>query len=200
MMDIDDGGLLSFMNSFVLFYNQRNGTLFMKDGVSVYDLWKVFGITEEKVVEEIKEFYKSPEFERLPASSGALDLLSRISQQGNLAYAITARPAYTRYSTESNLRLNFGKYAPEVIFSKPYSSLLDPGKKFKTKAEICLEKQVGFVTEDSVEHANALGESGITVFLLTQPWNVNCTRIHPNVTRVESLSDVLKMKNLFTSE
>lgn len=200
MMDIDDGGLLEFMPSFLEYYNIRNGTHFVKQDIFTYDLWKSLEITEEKAIAEIQEFYQSFEFSRLPSFSGAIELLSRLSEYNSSVFAITARPSHVNVYTEANLKFNFGKYAPEVIFSKPYTPLLNNLTGLKTKVEICLERDVGFATEDSVKHANALGEAGIVTFLLPQPWNLSETKIHSKVTRINSLKDVLEMHKMIISE
>ncbi|MEK6850503.1 MAG: hypothetical protein AABX85_02930 [Nanoarchaeota archaeon] len=200
MIDIDDGGLLEFMPSFLEYYNRRNGTHFVKQDIFSYDLWKSFGITEEKAVTEIQKFYQSPGFNRLPTFPGAIELLCHLSKYGSSVFAVTARPSHVDVLTKDNLRFNFGEYAPEVIFSRPYTPLLDGNGKLKTKVEICLERNIGFATEDSVKQANTLGEAGIIAFLLPQPWNLNEIKIHSKVIRVNSLRDVVEKKRLFISE
>jgi len=191
LLDIDEV-LLEFMPEFIHFYNMRNlkrhGIIFVKEDINTYDLWKVFGITEQEAVNEVQEFNKTINFRNLSACRGAIDFVNKI--KGNCV-AVTARTDSTYEATKYNLDLRFGAGRIRVRFAKPYS-LLTGGNHPLGKREICLQEGARYAVEDSALHAINLAGVCEEVYLVNQPWNVGINEVntYKNIIRIKSLDEI----------
>ena len=188
MLDIDDGGLLDFINPFLRWYNFKNRTLFKKEDIYTYDFWKPLGVSEQEIVDEVNLFNESKYFRDLPEFPRATQFLKRLRESSDYL-AITSRPSHTEEATRFNLQRRFNSLAPETIFAKPYTPLLG-GNGYKSKKDLCLDRRIRFAVEDSSKQANELASVGIVVYLLSQPWNANEVNLHDNVIRVNSLEEI----------
>jgi uncharacterized HAD superfamily protein len=176
-VDVDDVSL-DFVLSFVRFYNARYGTDFVKKDFFSYDLWKVLGITKEKITQRMSLFYESDYFDEIEPVQDAQEALYILNQKRNNVF-VTSRPIKIKLKTDLSLRRNFKDSYSETFYSGDFNG------QGKSKAEICKELGAFLIIEDCLKYALDCSSHGIPVFLVDQPWNQNGDLSNTLVTRIK---------------
>lgn len=111
----------------------------------------------------------------------ALNGVKLLHETGYLIHAVSSRKSPTRYYTGDWLATHgFGPFIAEV---HPRDRNLS-GPEFKLA--IAKKTQAEAAFDDQVRIAQTLAQSGLSVYLLTRPWNRELKKF-PNVRRVKSL-------------
>jgi len=189
-IDLDEV-LCNFIEKFLLFHNRIKNTNFKFEQVKEYHMNKLWGVSREEIVKELKEYYDSKEFENLsiiPGAKKAIDILSK----NNELIIITARPNFLKEKTEIWINKNFpNKFS--TIYLTNEGTHNEPTEK---KVDLCLKLGIKLVIEDSLENAIDCAKAGMKVFLLNKPWN-QCENLPENINRVYSWEEIIeKTKNL----
>lgn len=140
-----------------------------------YDWYKEYGYTRRAFWEEIVDPCIQ-DFENLYPVSKAIDFLWKYDKKFGNPIFVTSRPSYLEDATRSWLR---ERYAGK------YHLFMGAG----TKVDVCLREEVSFLVEDHLETANAVGESGIRVYLYDREYNQDGV-LHSNVERVSSWKEI----------
>ena len=168
-VDIDDT-LLDFVRNYILFCNEKYNINMQRED------FKTYSFDSEK----INEFYKTELFRKLSPFPNAAKVIDTLGKKNNLVI-ITSRPDELYSETIKQIVWNFPAAFSDVFFSiNHYTKAENSGK---TKAEICKEKEINLIIEDSLEYAKQCVEKGIDAILLDAPWNQN--GIVEGVTRVD---------------
>lgn len=188
-LDLDDV-IADFIPSFLEFYNNNYNSSLTRDNVSTYKLWYILGITQEKAVQRMIEFYDSPYFRDIRPVVGSMDAINVLNQNHKLCI-ITSRLEQGIGKTRRWIIDWFPSKFGEIYFAK---NTYAQDKKEKSKLEICLDLNVRFLVEDSLEYTQQCAEKGINVLLLNTPWN-QANKLPENVTRVKSWNEIVNIIN-----
>lgn len=129
-------------------------------------------------VEEEVSFYKN-NIERIAKKlniiDGAKEYIDKIKSDGNLIYIITGRDN-GEYSNPINMTKDwldkFNVYYDELLFADAYDK--------KSKANICVKKQIDIMIDDSISMCTNCINRGIKTFIMDTPYNkkANIPRVH----------------------
>jgi uncharacterized HAD superfamily protein len=179
-IDLDDV-VFDFTNSFLKFYNEKSGKSIKFEEVKSYYFADIFNVPLNEVIGLIEEMADNGLVENLPLFRNTSNVISNLSKENEIFF-ITSR--IVKKGTIESLNKNF----PEIKFNLIYTANCYSGLKGKTKTEICLERGVNLMIEDSLEYAKDLANNGIKTILLDRPWNVELN--HENVIRVRDWDEV----------
>ena len=190
-VDIDEV-LIEIMPALNRFYNFLHKTNFEIRDYVFYDLDKVWGVTKEKAVRTVNDFYDSSFFDDVFPVEGSQEAISSLAEIYELV-APTSRPDFIKTKTELQIKNFFGRKIKEIIFTGQYN--LESSQIFK--AGICLEKGILAIIEDNLEIAADCSAKGIKSFLLDRdektPWNQNHGRAREDgIIRVKSWSEIVE--------
>ncbi len=128
--------------------------------------------------EEEDSFYRN-NIERIAKKlniiDGAKEYIDKIKLDGNLIYIITGRDN-GEYSDPINMTkdwLNkFNVYYDELLFTDAYDK--------KSKADICVKKQIDIMVDDSISMCTNCIDRGIKTFIMDTQYNrkANIPRVH----------------------
>ncbi|MEM2121158.1 MAG: hypothetical protein QXU20_00660 [Candidatus Woesearchaeota archaeon] len=189
-VDLDDT-LFPFNKYFLIYRNKKHNTNYREDDIFSFYYEDVFNISTEEIMAEMDDFYKTREYEEVSPVKNSVKVLKEINKTHDLII-ITARPYYLVEKTKKWLKKNFGDLFLEVIFTNLQSL---SGEK-KSKAEVCLEKNIEIFIEDNFEYALDCAKSGIKTLLFNKPWNKNFStpkEYEDLIIRVNDWNDVLKI-------
>jgi len=181
-----DGVLADFFGPFIHFYNKRNNANLRLSDMTSYNLCKIFGISQESLIKEMGDFYKSPLFKFLPLIEGSKEAIHKI-YRFNLLYVVTSRPSSLYEETTFWIRNQFPDRFLKVHITNGYGTT---GIKEK-KSDVCLCNGYNLIIEDSADEVNDCAEKGIESILLKKPWNIN-EKTHPSVKRVNNWQEILQ--------
>ena len=185
-IDIDDV-LLDFVGTYVLFHNQTYKTNLKKEDFRTYSFNYARGGTMKQAVNSVKQFYSTSFFKEMKPLSGSVEAINRLKQEYDL-YNITSRPDYIFEETVEQIKKHFGNSFLEIYFSSNhYTGRKNSGK---SKAEICLQKGISKLIDDSLEYALECAKEGIDALLLDTPWNQNGE--HERINRVKNWNEILE--------
>ncbi len=188
-IDIDDV-VADFSGKFRNFYNSvfENGNKFKSyDGIRLSEFW---GVSEEKVLEILEDFYKSELFLEISPLPGAKNSLGILSNSNDLV-AVTNRPTYLREKTLGWVEQHYKGIFKKVLFNgnkhRDYS---------KSKAQTCLDKGLGVLVDDHASILRDCYDKGVGVILFDQPWNRDAKDLDEFRARDWShVLDILKKQN-----
>jgi len=181
-VDLDDV-VFEFTKEFIKFYNPRYGKEIKFEDVKTYHFPDIFDISLKEVVDMIDEMVKQGIGRNLPFCDYAKESIVDLSKEHDIFF-ITSRTI--RRGTLESLKRLF----PELKFELIFSSNFSVGNEGKTKGEICNEKNIDFMIEDTKEHAKDIAGRGIKVLLLNKPWNEDYKE-HPNIIKVNNWKEVV---------
>jgi uncharacterized HAD superfamily protein len=176
-VDVDDVSL-NFVPSFLRFYNAMYGTDFTKKDVICYDLWKVFNVTKEKMIQRMSLFHKSDYSDEIEPVQDAREALYILSQKKGNVF-VTSRPLEIKLKTDLSLSKNFRNSYSGIFYSGDFNG------QGKSKAEICKEIGASLIIEDCLKYALDCSAHGIPVFLINQPWNQDGDLSNTLITRIK---------------
>ncbi|MBS3072460.1 hypothetical protein J4477_01335 [Candidatus Pacearchaeota archaeon] len=188
--DIDDV-LFPYIQSFCAFHNRIYGTSVTPDNFYAYSLHDILGLEKEESVRRVDEFVSSDEFLDSQPMPGSEEAIEHLSQDFKIISVTSRRDNYKPATYEW-----INHFFPQVedIFFSGNAHINLPNR--KTKTEICLENNVGFLIEDSMHYSLDVAEAGISVYLFDHPWNQGIE--HNNIIRVSS-NEKDHWKNLLDS-
>ncbi len=177
-MGVDhDDTVLDFANALCVYHNRVYGGALEKHHMITFHTHEVWGCTEKEALQRIVDFVNSEEHRQMGVVPGAIESLRVFAQHFELI-GITARdPARAHATLELTERL-LGRLLPQIHFLG-YS---------KTKGDFCVEHGISLMSDDALHNAKSVGEKGIPVFLLDQPWNQG--NLPPNTTRVRDWAHI----------
>jgi uncharacterized HAD superfamily protein len=183
-VDVDDV-LLKFVDPFLEFMNPIYDTRFTQRHVKNYDLIKTFPINEEEMRKRIDEFFSNGYLHSLKPVYGAKKGMLELAKLYEVII-ITSRSREVKEGTLGSLRLTFPSCFSELLFARGYVH-----KEGKSKAEICQERDVYFLIDDSYVFADECAKNGRRALLLNRPWNQGKT--HDLVTRVQNWREIVEV-------
>jgi uncharacterized HAD superfamily protein len=191
-IDIDDV-IADFIPALLLFHNDRYGTNLTYEEFHNNEGWyKIWGGTEDDDIRKVYEFYETDHFYGLPVVSDANEILRKLKINHKLIL-ITAREETIAQPTLNWIEKHFPEIFDSVHFTNSYSQNLVQ----KKKSDICKEKSVDIMVDDSIKNTLDCSSNGINVLLVDRPWNRNF--IPPeNVKRVFSWGDIHDVINTFS--
>ncbi len=179
--DIDDV-LVDFMKFYIDFYNSKNNTSLSLNDIDGRNLQLIMGKTREEIEDSFREFYLTKEFSELTLFEGVKDSLNQLSKNHNIFF-ITSRPPKISKKTEDFLKSTFS-FDFEVFHT-------DFDDAHSHKADICLNKNIDIMIEDSLKNAEEISKNGITCFLLNKPWNKS-ERKSSNIICVKNWKEIME--------
>lgn len=182
-VDIDDV-IVNFNKGFLDFYNAKFNTNFCLEDLHTWRLDKALGISLDKAVLHVEEFFNSENFHQMIFLENAKESLQDLLDFHEIFF-ITARQKEVKEQTEKFFESHF----PE----KDYNLLFSGGEVWsegKSKDEICEELKIPLLIEDRKEYAFNAAQKGIKVLLLDKPWNQGVE--HENIMRVNDWKEILE--------
>ncbi len=181
-VDLDDT-VIEFVAGLIEFHNKKYGHAHERHHFTNWNIHETWGCTEEEGTRRIVEFYHSEHHQEITAIPGALDALLELSAEYDLV-AITARDPIRAPRVLPLIERLFGNIFTEVHFLGHQLS----------KGDKCVELGVRFMVDDALHNAHSVGERGIQVFLMNQPWNQGT--LPPNTIRVANWQEVIAHERL----
>ncbi|MEK6823690.1 MAG: hypothetical protein AABY06_01525 [Nanoarchaeota archaeon] len=183
-IDIDEV-LADLMNPLINFHNDNYNTKLHRDHFKTYNLWDIWGGTEEEANQKLQDFFHSRYFMEVKPIENSQKNISILSRKYDLVI-ITSRPDYIKEKTVSWLNQNFSNN-----FAKYYFTCEWPKNGMTRKEQICSERGINLIIEDSLEKSLACSKKGINVLLFDCPWN-KYNFLPENITRVKNWNEILE--------
>lgn len=181
-IDLDDV-LIDFNTHLTYYHNEVYGTSHTKEDFTTWNLWEIWGTTEEESYKRIDDFINSPEHDTILPVLGAVEAIKHLKENHELIL-ITARDS--KFSNQAFKLIN-------TFFENAFSSihfLYDNGVKNGTKGGVSKKLGIDVFIDDSLANAENVASEGITSYLFDTPWNKDCR--NEKIIRVHSWEDILK--------
>jgi uncharacterized HAD superfamily protein len=175
---VDIDGVIA--DTFPLLVRELNayfGASFSFPDIFDYNIFKVYGLSEQEVLSFLGERERVL-VEEPPVKEGAVPYLRRLSKR-HAIYLVSAR--YERYRSETEKWL--------LRHGVPYRDLVLLGT--PDKREACARLTVDLFVEDSLKNAGQLSSCGIPVLLLDAPYNRG--ELPPLVRRCFSWEEIFRL-------
>lgn len=185
-IDLDDV-LLDLNPALCAYHNDRHGTDFRKEDVTDYDLWKLWGCSQEELFRRIDDFYEAPEHLDAATVPGSETAIPMLAERYDL-FLVTAKPGRLRGMTEIWLDRYFPDAFREIRFTGGYQR---DGKVRVRKSDVCRELGIRTFVDDALGNVRDLAPHMDRVFLLDAPWNREGYD-HPSVVRAASWDDIVR--------
>jgi len=185
-VDIDEV-LAELTEAFLEYHNRTYGTSFKKKDMFSYSYHEVIGGTEEETRQKLLAFFNTDFFRNIKTVEGAKEAIALLAKKHQLSI-ITARPHFIRQQTEHLIESHFPKYFSSIILTNQWHGI---GAK-RSKSEVCKERKVSIMIDDSLHHAKDCAAQGIYVLLMDidYPWN-QATELPENIKRVHSWEEIV---------
>lgn len=177
-----DEVLARYIDSFVEFHNTAYGTSLTMASFSTYSLERTLGIPLAEETRRLAEFHESRYFGEILPYSDAVETISELKGRGLVV--VTSRQEEIIAATHGWVERHFSTAFQSVHFARYHGAPERP-----TKVEICQQRDVTDIVEDSLEHALACAAAGVRVFLVDKPWNKADT-LPDSVIRIHSLREM----------
>jgi uncharacterized HAD superfamily protein len=182
-----DSVIADLMEQVVPFHNERYHTSLTLEDYTDYALTSLWNCSQEEKILRIFEFYESPYMDKVQPMPGSNKALHHLSKNNDL-FVVTSRP----YSIENKTIEWLNTYFPDIFKSIHHTNqFLGATEKHVKKSAVCKEIQADIMIEDNVDFATDCVESGITTYLINQPWNKNQT-VDSKIVRVNGWSEIVK--------
>lgn len=185
-VDIDEV-LAELTEAFLAYHNHTYGTNLKKKDMFTYSYHEVIGETEKETRIKLLDFFNTDFFHNINTVNGAKRAIALLAKEHQLS-VITARPQIIRRQTEQLIANNFPKYFSTITLTNQWHGV---GKK-RSKSEVCKEKNISIMIDDSLHHAKDCASKGIYVLLADfgYPWN-QATELPENIKRVHSWKEIM---------
>jgi uncharacterized HAD superfamily protein len=183
-IDLDDV-IADFFESLLKFYHNKFGKLHKRDEFKEWKWWPVWGVSKEESTKIVNEFHETHKLEDIPLMEHALNSLNHLLKDNEI-FIITSRPVRFKPKVESWIKHHLGDLKIEIIHSSDFHK-----GQGATKAEICREKGISIMIEDSPDTAEDCANKGIEVILFDNPWNREGK--HNSITRVKNWLEALEV-------
>ena len=183
-VDLDDV-LLNFVDPLLEYYNSMSNKHFSREQMYTYSLWKVFGITRKQSEKVLNGFYETDSFRSLQLIEGAQEGVITLSKEHSL-YIITSRITELSDITHKEIEKNFPDVFKDIFFSY---NMHKRNIRQQTKAEICRDKKINLIIEDSPEYAVECKNKNVGVLLFSQSWNIS---LSDGIPRADNWEEVLE--------
>ncbi len=184
--DLDDV-LLNFNEAQLYHANKKyDKNVEKKDIKTFLFLEENFGIPTVDAISMLDNFFFHDDHLNVLPVEGAQEVVKKLSEYNEL-FIITAKPDALEEVTKKWLEKYFTGLFENVHFANHFLSV----DKRRKKSEICLELQLDYFIDDSIDYATDVASVGIPVLLLDTPWN-QTDKLPENITRVYSWTDIEK--------
>ncbi|KKU78717.1 MAG: hypothetical protein UY04_C0028G0009 [Parcubacteria group bacterium GW2011_GWA2_47_7] len=187
-VDVDDV-LFGCVEAICAYLNRVHGYTIRWTDVTTFYFDDLLGLSMEEARRIVYPFHFSEEHDNMRPISGAHEALCTLAKTYR-PVAITARSVAARTRTIALVE----RYFPG-LFSEFYFTGYVAGQPRRTKGDVCASVRASFMVEDALHNACTVGEKGIRVYLMDQPWN-QCDILPPNTIRVFHWDDVLRHESL----
>jgi len=183
-IDLDDV-IADFFEALLKFYHKKFGKLHKKEEFKEWKWWPVWGVSREEAIKIVDEFHESHKLEEVPLMEHALNSLHHLLKDNEI-FIITSRPVRFKPKVESWIKHHLGDLKIEVMHAGDFHK-----GQGATKAEICREKGISLMLEDSPDTALECANAGIKVILFDYPWNQDAK--HENIIRVKNWLEAVEV-------
>ncbi len=157
-----DGVVANTMKLFIEIAKEDHGITHIScEDMTCYILEECLDMDEDIILDILRKLTDGSHNHRLEMMEGAKRVLSRIGQKHAPLCFVTAR------SDKKSIR---AWLANNLLPDKPEIDVIATGA-FEAKADVLLEKGIGFFVEDRLDTCFLLHEAGITPVVFIQPWN-----------------------------
>lgn len=180
-IDIDDV-VVGFFENYMKFIETKGVKRVPYGDICCSEMWKVFGISKELVLELADEYHSCKYFDEVEFIEGAKDGVCFLRDNFDIVF-VTARPKVVHKKTKDFIFEKFGLLGNKVVFS---------GNSFYggvSKCEICKELGIGLIIEDNGHDSLKYAKNGMKVLLLDKPWNQGIE--HERIFRCKDWGEVL---------
>ncbi len=181
-IDFDDV-IVEFTDSLMDYYHKRYNKKVIKDQILVWDWSLYWGISREEAIKRVDEFHENHPAKDLLPLENALESLNNLMKNHKIVI-ITGRPIRFKHKVEEWLNHHL-KNKLEIICAGEFHK-----GQAASKAEICKERKINLLLEDSGETALKCAEKNIKVILFDKPWNKKYN--HKNIFRVNNWKEAIQ--------
>lgn len=183
-LDLDEV-IADFFEALLKFYHRKFGKLYKKEEFKEWKWWPHLGLTREEAIKTVDEFHESHHLDEVKPLEHAVHSIKHLLKDNEL-FIITGRPIRFKPKVESWIKYHFRELSIEVIHAGDFHK-----GQAATKAEICKDKGISLLLEDSPDTALECAEAGIKVILFDNPWNQKVQ--HKNIARVKNWLEALEV-------
>ncbi len=164
---VDLDSVLSATGHFLVdWHNRKYKTSHAYEDISTFDLWIVWGCSEEEGIRRIGEFNRSEVVITVPVLPGAQEGIDQLADHE--LYVLTSRPETIETATRQWVDTYFPRKFQDVYFS--HHVMREGGR---SKGEVMKDMGAELHIEDCLAYAQEIAEHGLPVVLLDCPWNQN---------------------------
>lgn len=181
-IDFDDV-TIEFFDALLEWHNKKYNRNDKKEEFTEFNWGLPWGMSKEEVIRRTNEFHEAKKAEELLPLKDAIPSLNELISKHEVII-ITGRPPRFNSKVEDWLNYHLKKKL-EIIHAGEFIK-----GQAATKAEICYEKGIPILLEDSPETALDCANSNIKVILFDKIWNQNAK--HKNITSVKNWEEAMK--------
>ncbi len=182
-LDLDEV-TADFLAAVLKFYHKKTGKLYTKADFPEWKWWPQLGLTKEEAIKTADEFHEKHDIRDVPPLEHAVKSINYLLKSHKII-VITSRPSRFKAKVEAWIKHHIGSPL-EVIHAGDFHK-----GQAATKAEICNEKGVIVLLEDSPDTSMECAKSGIKVILFDNPWNQKIK--HKKIIRVKNWLEALEV-------
>ena len=187
-IDIDEV-ISEFVRPYLEYHNKKFKTHFVFENISKHLFWENLGLKQEEILSFFRDFKTNHiKIKNLPFLPNAKRTIKIISKDNSI-FIITSRHQEIIDETKQFLKKHFSKMNFTLIHS---GDIYGKGK--KSKADICKEKGIDILIEDSLDFSLQCANKEIKVLLFDKPWNQS-NKLSKNIIRVKSWKEILEKIN-----
>ena len=130
----------------------------------IYEVEKIW-LTKEEAIQTFYSFFESPEYFQTQPVSGAYEKLYERKQAWHTLFVVTARKKPHEEQTRKRVESHFPWIFSDYLFMNIYTENEIP------KSQLCKEKWIQLLIDDSVMNLHDMNWVWMPWFLLDKPWN-----------------------------
>ena len=184
-VDIDDV-LVQCAVALCVYLNKKHEYTITKSDLTTFHFHKLLGVSHEDAGKLIYPFHFSEEHDNCMPIVGAHEAIARLTKMRR-PVAITARLPATR----ANTILLVERLFPGVFTEFHFTGCERPELPHRSKGDVCIEIGAEFMVDDALHNAQSVGEKGVPVYMLDNPWN-QCAVLPPNTIRMPHWDDIVE--------
>jgi len=150
----------------------------------------VLGESKQDTRQKLLHFFNTNFFRDMKVIAGAKEAIAVLAREHQLSI-ITARPEFLLQQTKKLVADHFSHCFSTVTFTNQ-NQWQETDKRI-SKSEVCFEREISIMVDDSLHHAKDCASRGIYVLLmdLDYPWNQTSERLPQNIKRVHSWEEIV---------